>query len=117
MRTLIVTTVTAASAALLGACAGTHHGNPHGMSKADHHAAHHGDHHAQHGVPAAVQVPAGHRVAMKTVGVGQITWECRAKADAPNGHAWAFAGPVADLMSPDGAKVGRYFGPPATWSA
>ena len=31
-------------------------------------------------LPAAVQVPAGNRVAMETVGVGEITYECKAKA-------------------------------------
>jgi hypothetical protein len=29
-----------------------------------------------------VQVPAGNKVAWETVGVGQITYECRAKAGA-----------------------------------
>ena len=37
-------------------------------------------------LPAAVQVPAGHKVAMETVGVGQITYECKAKKDMANEH-------------------------------
>ena len=34
---------------------------------------------SQASLPAAVQVPAGHKVAMETVGTGDITYECRAK--------------------------------------
>jgi len=71
----------------------------------------------QAGLPAAVQVPAGHKVAMETVGVGEITYECRAKGDAPGGHSWVFVGPQADLNSRSGMKLGAYFGPPATWKA
>lgn len=73
---------------------------------------------AAHGgmaVPEAVRVPAGHKVALETVGVGEITYECRAKDGG--GHAWAFAGPDAELRGRDGQRVGRYFGPPATWQA
>jgi hypothetical protein len=66
-------------------------------------------------LPAAVQVPAGNKVAMETVGVGEITYECRVKADAPGGHEWFFVGPDAKLMDRSGKVVGRYFGPPATW--
>jgi hypothetical protein len=72
---------------------------------------------SQVNLPTAVQVPAGHKVAMESVGVGEITYECRAKADAPGSHAWVFVGPQAELRSRDGARVGRYFGPPATWAA
>lgn len=72
---------------------------------------------SQAGLPAAVQVPAGHKVALETVGVGEITYECRAKADAPGAHAWVFVGPQADLNSRGGAKLGSYYGPPATWAA
>lgn len=72
---------------------------------------------AAHGgmtVPESVRVPAGHKVALETVGVGEITYECRAK---DGGHGWVFAGPDAELRSRDGARIGRYFGPPATWRA
>ena len=37
---------------------------------------------SQDALPAAVQVPAGHKVAWETVGTGDITYECRAKAGA-----------------------------------
>lgn len=69
---------------------------------------------SQASLPAAVQVPAGHKVAMETVGVGQITYECRAKKDMA-GHEWVFVGPDARLMDRMGQQVGRYYGPPATW--
>jgi hypothetical protein len=65
-------------------------------------------------LPATVQVPAGNRVAMETVGVGEITYECRAKQGMA-GHEWVFVGPDAKLMDRGGKQVGRYFGPPATW--
>ena len=71
---------------------------------------------SQASLPASVQVPAGHRVAMETVGVGQITYECRAKKDVA-GHEWVFVGPDAQLMDRMGNKVGKYFGPPATWES
>ncbi len=66
---------------------------------------------------AAVQVPAGHRVALETVGSGDITYECRDKKDAAGQHEWVFVGPAAKLMARDGSVIGRYFGPPATWAA
>jgi len=72
---------------------------------------------AQAGLPTPVQVPAGHRVAWETVGVGQITYECRAKAGTPGAFEWAFVGPDAELRSRSGMKLGRYFGPPATWAS
>ena len=45
----------------------------------------------QSSLPPAVQVPAGHRVAMATVGTGQITYECRAKKDMASEFEWVFA--------------------------
>jgi Protein of unknown function (DUF3455) len=71
---------------------------------------------SQSSLPAAVQVPAGQKVSLETVGVGEITYECRAKADR-SGHEWVFAGPKADLNGRNGAKLGTYYGPPATWAA
>ncbi len=74
-------------------------------------------HAAAHGaaaLPEPVRVPAGHKVVLETVGVGEITYECRAKDGA---HAWVFAGPEAELRGRDGRRIGRYFGPPATWQA
>ncbi len=66
-------------------------------------------------LPPAVQVPAGHRVAMETVGAGDITYECRAKANMAGQHEWVFVGPDAKLMARGGQPIGRYYGPPATW--
>jgi transcription elongation factor len=37
----------------------------------------------QSSLPPTIQVPAGNKVAMETVGVGDITYECRDKANAP----------------------------------
>lgn len=71
----------------------------------------------QTALPDAVKVPAGHRVAMETVGAGDITYECRAKANMANAWEWVFVGPQADLNSRGGAKLGSYYGPPATWAA
>ena len=69
----------------------------------------------QTALPAPVQVPAGHKVAWETVGVGQITYECRAKAGASDAFEWVFVGPDAKLMDRSGKPVGKYYGPPATW--
>jgi hypothetical protein len=66
-------------------------------------------------LPAAVQVPAGHKVAMETVGAGSITYECRTKANMASEYEWFFVGPDARLMDRSGKQVGRYYGPPATW--
>jgi len=70
---------------------------------------------SQASLPDAVKVPAGHRVAMETVGAGDITYECRAKANTPGAHEWVFVGPDAKLMDRAGKQVGTYYGPPATW--
>ena len=72
---------------------------------------------SQDSLPAAIQVPAGNRVAMETVGVGEITYECRDKANAPGQTEWVFVGPSAVLNDRSGNKVGTYFGPPATWAS
>jgi hypothetical protein len=69
---------------------------------------------SQMSLPDAVKVPAGHRVAMETVGVGSITYECRDRANAA-GQEWAFVGPDATLQDRAGRRIGRYYGPPATW--
>ena len=89
------------SASLLGACAMSPMVKPYDQTA----------------LPETVKVPVGHRVAMETVGVGEITYECRAKANAPGAFEWAFVGPQADLNSRGGAKLGSYYGPPATWAA
>lgn len=72
---------------------------------------------SQDGLPEAVRVPSGHKVALETVGVGRITYECRAKAGMTGGFEWAFVGPDATLARRDGQAIGRYYGPPATWEA
>ncbi|MYM65840.1 DUF3455 domain-containing protein [Pseudoduganella sp. FT55W] len=72
---------------------------------------------SQQSLPEAVQVPAGHRVAMETVGAGEITYECKAKKDAADQFEWAFIGPDAVLSDRSGKAVGKYFGPPATWQS
>jgi len=72
---------------------------------------------SQAALPAAVQVPTGHRVALETVGAGDITYECREKANAAGQYEWVFAGPAATLTDRQGRSIGRYFGPPATWAA
>jgi Protein of unknown function (DUF3455) len=68
-------------------------------------------------LPDAVKVPAGNKVAMETVGTGDITYECRDKANAPGMTEWVFVGPNAILSDRSGKQVGKYYGPPATWEA
>jgi len=71
----------------------------------------------QDSLPEAVRVPAGNKVAMQTVGVGEITYECRDKANMPGMTEWVFVGPNAVLNDRSGKQVGKYYGPPATWEA
>ncbi len=71
----------------------------------------------QDALPATVQVPAGNKVFMETVGVGEITYECRAKANMAGQFEWVFVGPDARLMDRSGKQVGKYYGPPATWES
>lgn len=73
--------------------------------------------HSQTMLPDPVRVPAGHNVAMETVGSGSITYECRVKANMPGQYEWFFVGPDARLMDRSGGAVGRYYGPPATWES
>lgn len=68
-------------------------------------------------LPDAVKVPAGHKVVLETVGVGEITYECRAKKDMADQFEWVFVGPDAKLMDRAGKQVGKYYGPPATWES
>jgi hypothetical protein len=87
---------------------------------------------SQQGMPTAVQVPDGHAVSVESVGVGTITYECRAghgksegKSDGKNkeksgdssGFEWVFVGPEAKLSDRSGKPIGRYYGPPATWES
>jgi hypothetical protein len=66
--------------------------------------------------PAAVSVPAGHKVAMMTTGMGELTYECRAKAGMPGQWEWVFTGPDAMLYDMNRKMVGKYYGGP-TWEA
>ncbi len=66
-------------------------------------------------LPASIQVPGGHVVALETMAAGDITYQCRAKADMAGQYEWVFAGPDAGLNDRSGQRVGKYYGPPATW--
>ncbi len=72
---------------------------------------------SQDSLPDAVKVPTGYKVAMETVGMGDITYECRDKAGTPGMTEWVFVGPNAMLNDRNGKQVGKYYGPPATWEA
>ena len=72
---------------------------------------------SQDSLPDTVKVPGGNKVAMETVGVGEITYECRDKANAPGQTEWFFVGPKAVLNDRAGKQVGTYYGPPATWES
>jgi len=64
--------------------------------------------------PDAIKVPAGHKSVMTLVGAGDLTYECKEKADAKGTFEWTFAGPNAQLMDKDKKVVGKYYGGP-TW--
>jgi hypothetical protein len=98
----LLTTAVAAAAVLLSAC-GT-------MSPAM-------PMYSQDALPDTIKVPAGNKVAMQTVGTGEITYECRDKANTPGATEWVFVGPKATLSDRSGKQVGMYYGPPATWAA
>jgi Protein of unknown function (DUF3455) len=66
-------------------------------------------------LPAAVQVPAGHRMVLETVAKGEITYTCSAKTGAAGQFEWVFTGPKAAMTLRNKQKIGTYFGPPATW--
>ena len=72
---------------------------------------------SQASLPDAIKVPAGNKVAMETVGMGEITYECRDKANAAGQTEWVFVGPKAALNDRSGKQVGTYYGPPATWES
>jgi hypothetical protein len=67
---------------------------------------------SQANLPATVQVPTGNKVAMETVGVGEITYQCSAKKDMAGQFEWVFVGPDAKLNDRSGKQVGKYYGPP-----
>jgi hypothetical protein len=72
---------------------------------------------SQAALPMAVQVPAGHTVALETSATGDITYLCRKKADQTDSVEWGFVGPDAGLKNRMGKDVGKYYGPPATWAS
>lgn len=67
-------------------------------------------------VPEAVRPPAEHKMAMHTVGVGEITYECRAKAGTTDSFEWVFVAPMAKLMDKSNKEVGKYYAGP-TWES
>ena len=67
--------------------------------------------------PAPVQPPAGQKAAMTWTGSGELTYECRAKADNASTFEWAFIGPDARLTdAKTRAAMGKYYAGP-TWEA
>ena len=66
--------------------------------------------------PQAVTPPAGSKYTMTAVGIGEITYECRAKAGGADAFEWAFVAPVATLYDAHKKTVGRYYGGP-TWES
>jgi hypothetical protein len=68
-------------------------------------------------VPAPIAVPAGNKVSMRTVGVGELTYECREKQGAAGTFEWTFVAPTATLWDSNRSKaVGKYYGGP-TWES
>ena len=67
-------------------------------------------------LPEPVRVPAGQKVRLVTTGVGEITYECREKANAAGQYEWAFVAPVATLYGRNRQNLGKYYGGP-TWEA
>ncbi len=72
---------------------------------------------SQANLPVAVQVPTGNKVALETVGVGDITYQCNAKKELAGQFEWVFVGPDAKLNDRSGKQLGKYYGPPATWES
>ena len=72
---------------------------------------------SQSGLPDTIKVPAGNHLAWETTGTGEITYECRDKANMPGQTEWVFVGPKAVLNDRSGKQVGTYYGPPATWES
>lgn len=69
------------------------------------------------GAPSAVAVPQGHKVALETVGVGEVTYVCREKRAGTGQFEWQLVGPQAQLSDRSGRRVGQYAGQPATWQS
>ena len=67
-------------------------------------------------LPEPVRVPAGHIVKLETLGIGEITYECRENKGAAGEFGWTFVAPVATLFDMQKKTVGTYYGGP-TWEA
>ena len=67
-------------------------------------------------LPEPVRVPAGHVVKLETLGIGEITYECRESKEGAGQFGWAFVAPVATLYDAQSKPVGKYYGGP-TWEA
>ena len=67
-------------------------------------------------VPAAIAVPAGNKVVMSTLGIGELTYECRIKANTTDAFEWVLAGPEAMLYNSKKVVVGKYYKGP-TWES
>ena len=94
-----------AAAALLSACGSMTMPGPMSMSAPD-----------NASLPEPVRVPTGQKMRMAATGVGEITYECREKANAAGSYEWAFVAPVATLYAGDKRTVGKYYGGP-TWES
>lgn len=68
---------------------------------------------AQPVVPAAIEVPDGHKVFLVGRAVGVQLYACNA---TPSGYGWGFVAPRADLFDGRGKLVTTHFGGP-TWRA
>ncbi len=66
--------------------------------------------------PVAVTVPAGNKMVMTSIGMGDLIYECRVKANMPGTHEWAFVAPVAILYDNRNSAIGKYYGGP-TWES
>lgn len=68
-------------------------------------------------VPAPIAVPAGTKMSMRTVGVGELTYECREKQGAAGTFEWTFVAPTATLWDGNRTKaIGKYYAGP-TWES
>ena len=68
-------------------------------------------------VPSTIAVPAGNKMSMRTVGVGELTYECREKQGAAGTFEWTFVAPAATLWDVNRTKaVGKYYAGP-TWES
>ena len=67
-------------------------------------------------LPEPVRVPDGQVQKAWTVGIGEVTYACREKADQPGSYGWAFVVPAAKLYDADKKMVGTYYGGP-TWES